>query len=57
MIGSLARNSTGIKTASNTAEITNPATTRPAFQASPSPTQESASRSAVTEAVIVAAPR
>jgi hypothetical protein len=57
MTGSGARSSMGTKTASRMAEITNPATTRPASQASPWPTHGSASNSETTEAVMVAAPR
>src|SRR5215211_1557861 len=49
MTGSEARNSIGIKMANRMAEITNPMMTRVASQASPSPTQESASSSATRD--------
>lgn len=55
--GSEALCSMGMKAASRTAAITNPTTTRKASQSYPSPTQESASKSDTTEAVMVAAPR
>src|SRR5918997_7001858 len=57
MMGSGARLSTGTKRTRSAPAPTKPATTRVAFHASPSPTQERASRSAVTEAVMGAAPK
>jgi hypothetical protein len=57
MMGSGARSSIGTNAPSRIPETMKAATTRRASQAYPSPTQESASSNATTEAVMVAAPR